>query len=119
MRISNREIDGDIIINEPFQLHGMIKGSATVVSGGNFVLHGTCCHNLLVKPGSTVRIHGTVIGNVFNDGGQLEIYGTVGGSLYNSSGQTFVAEDSMISGQRISLIESKALSIDSADKGAG
>jgi cytoskeletal protein CcmA (bactofilin family) len=119
MRTSNQEIDGDIVINYPFQFHGMIKGNATVVSGGNFVLHGTCCRNLLVKPGSIVHVHGTIIGNVFNDGGQLEIYGTVGGSLYSSSSQTFVAEGSMIGGQRINSIESQSLShlrIESADE---
>jgi hypothetical protein len=110
MRTSNQKLEGDVIVNDEFQFSGMITGSTTIVSGGHFVLHGTCCRDLFVEPGSVVHIHGTVAGNVYNRGGNLEVYGTIGGALYRLSGKSFVAENSMIKGHKINLVESKALS---------
>jgi hypothetical protein len=110
MRTSNQNFEDDVIVNDEFEFSGMITGSITIVSGGHFVLHGICCRDLFVEPGSVVHIHGTVVGNVYNRGGNLEVYGTIGGDLYRLSGKNFVAKNSMIKGHKINSVESKALS---------
>lgn len=107
MRISSQEIKGDVIVDDSFQLNGSITGNATIISGGEFILHGTCGRDLIVEPGAVVHIHGTVMGNILNNGGQVEIYGVVGGDIYSFSGETFVSEDSVISGRRVNSLESK------------
>ncbi|HXQ25600.1 MAG TPA: hypothetical protein VN822_04255 [Candidatus Acidoferrales bacterium] len=76
----------------------MITGSATVVKGAAFELGGMICRDLVVEEGAVVHLHGMVLGNVTNNGGQLEIFGMIRGRLLKRSGTTHVDAKAVIAG---------------------
>jgi cytoskeletal protein CcmA (bactofilin family) len=81
MKVEEGKIEGDITVDEEFQLNGIISGNITVVTGGSLILHGTCLGNLVIERDALANIHGTVVGDVENQGGKLEVHGTVDGNI--------------------------------------
>lgn len=99
MRSEHGKIEGDVRVEGPMQLYGMVTGNILVASHGSLQLFGTCCGNLTLDAGSEVRIDGTVSGNVLNRGGVLSIYGVVSGKVDTSAGETEIDSKSIIRGR--------------------
>jgi cytoskeletal protein CcmA (bactofilin family) len=100
MNIEHGKIEGDLRLDHPLVLHGMVTGTITVVSGGVLALHGMCSR-LVIEPGGEVELHGTVGGNVTNRGGNLQVYGTIGGLLWADNtehGSSVVHRDAVVNG---------------------
>lgn len=90
MKVMKQRIEGDTILNEDTQLHGMIVGSTTVSENTVLHLHGMIIGNLLLEQSSTVYLHGMVNGDVINRGGRLEVFGIVNGKVIRENGETLV-----------------------------
>ncbi len=84
MKVEEGRIEGDITVDEEFQLDGIISGNITVVSGGSLILHGTCLGSLTIESDASANVHGTVVGDVHNQGGQLEVHGSVEGNIFEA-----------------------------------
>lgn len=91
MRTEHGRIDGDIEVNDGFNLVGMVTGNIRVVSGGVLHLHGMCVKDITVRSGGTAKLFGMVNGNVLNDGGSLEVHGTVLGAVRTNGGKTVIS----------------------------
>ena len=59
---------------------------------------GTIDDDLILDLGSQVDLNGTVLGNVYNRGGNLHIAGTVLGSVYRVGGYTAIGPGAEIEG---------------------
>ena len=100
MKIEHGKIDGDLIIEDSLELHGMVTGNIQVLRDSTLFLHGTCCKNLIIKAGGAAKVHGMVSGNVNNEGGKLDVFGTVIGSVSTSvDGSTYVDPNAVIKKQ--------------------
>lgn len=90
MKVIWGKVEGDTILNEDTNLHGMIVGSTTVSENTLLQLHGMIVGNLILEKESTVYIYGMVNGNIINKGARLEVFGMVNGKVYREGGETRV-----------------------------
>lgn len=96
MNVIRDKIEGNTILNEDTQLHGMIVGLTTVSENTVLQLHGTIIGNLILKEDSTAYLHGMVNGDVINKGGHLEVFGTVNGKVIRENGETIVDSKAIV-----------------------
>lgn len=90
MKVIRSKVEGNTILSEDTQLHGMIVGSTTVSENILLQMHGMIIGNLILKVDSEVYLHGMVNGDVINKGGYLKVFGIVNGKLIRESGDTVV-----------------------------
>jgi cytoskeletal protein CcmA (bactofilin family) len=98
MREETGTIDGDVQLASDLRLTGTIAGTAVVGPGAYLILEGTIDDDLILDLGSQVDLNGTVLGDVYNRGGNLHIAGTVLGSVYRESGYTAIGPGAEIEG---------------------
>ncbi len=98
MREENGTIDGDVQLTSDLHLTGTIAGTAVVAPGAYLKLSGTIDRDLSLDLGSQVDLNGTVLGDVYNRGGNLHIAGTVLGSVYREGGYTAIGPGAEIEG---------------------
>ncbi len=96
MRVIRDKIEGETVLSEDTQLHGMITGSTIVSKNTVLQLHGVIIGNLILKAGATTYLHGMVIGDVINEGGHLEVFGTIKGKVIRKDGETIVDLKAMV-----------------------
>jgi cytoskeletal protein CcmA (bactofilin family) len=98
MREETGTINGDVQLSSDLRLTGTIAGTALVGPGAYLVLDGTIDDDLILDLGSQVDLNGTVLGDVYNRGGNLHIAGTVMGSVYREGGYTAIGPGAEIEG---------------------
>jgi cytoskeletal protein CcmA (bactofilin family) len=98
MREESGTIDGDVQITSDLHLTGTIAGTTVVGPGAYLILDGTIDDDLILDLGSQVDLNGTVLGDVYNRGGNLHIAGTVQGSVFREGGYTAIGPDAEIEG---------------------
>ena len=96
MRNINGKINGDLCLNDNAEIHGMVTGTITVLSGVTLFLYGLCGKNLIVEKNAKTIVHGMVSGNIENRGGNLEVYGLVVGRVLEISGITLIDKNALI-----------------------
>lgn len=96
MKTIREKHSGNMVIQEPFEVFGMVAGDIVVEAGGLLILHGMCTECMTLKEGGEATIHGTVSGDVVNDGGTLSIHGQVHGTLVELRGETTVFDGAKI-----------------------
>ena len=96
MKVIRDKVEGNIVLSEDTQLHGMIVGSVMVSKDSVLQLHGMIIGSLTLREESTVYLHGTVIGDVINEGGHLQVFGTVKGKVVRKDGETIVDSKAMV-----------------------
>ena len=75
-RISQDEtINHSLVVNEEYEIDGLVLGNINVVAGGDLRFNGTCFGNLSIETGGQVPLNGVVMGNVSNSGGALAVGG--------------------------------------------
>jgi cytoskeletal protein CcmA (bactofilin family) len=79
--IETGKIEGDLNVEQNYQLDGIVTGSVTVETGVHFQLNGTVNKDVVLLDGSSAQINGTVHGSVINKGGVVRIKGVVGGAV--------------------------------------
>ena len=97
MRTEHDKIEGDLIVSDLFNLHGMVTGSIVVEHSGVLNLYGMCCGSLLINPGGIAVIHGTVNRDIQNKG-TVEVIGTVRGSVFSQGGHFEQSPNALIVG---------------------
>ena len=90
MKVIRDKIEGDIVIKEDTQVHGMIVGVTTVSENTLLQLHGMIIGDLVLNEDSKVLLKGMVNGDVINKGGHLEIFGMVNGKVVRKKGKTTI-----------------------------
>src|SRR4051794_25360640 len=98
MREETGMIDGDVQLASDLRLTGTIAGTTEVGPGAYLILDGTIDDDLILDLGSQVDLNGTVVGDVYNRGGNLHIAGTVLGSVYREAGYTAIGPGAAIEG---------------------
>lgn len=96
MKLIRGKLEGDTVLTEDTELHGMIVGTTTVDGGSTLRLHGTVTGNLILEENSSVEMHGMVNGDVYNKGGHLAVFGTVNGRVVREGGQTSIDAQAVI-----------------------
>jgi hypothetical protein len=97
MTAEHGKIEGDLMVESSFTLHGLVAGNITVRHPGVLRLRGMCSGNLVVEKEAEAYLYGTVGGDALNRGGSLRIYGIVGGRLETmENGDTFVHMNALI-----------------------
>ena len=66
-------VNRSLVINEEYELYGLVLGNIHVVAGGDLLLNGTCFGNLSIEAGGHVVLNGVVMGNVSNCDGALTV----------------------------------------------
>jgi hypothetical protein len=74
LRIINREIEGELIINLDSQYNNLKAEIVIVKENVTARLFGTISEQLVIKSGACVYLHGSITGNIENEGGELFIY---------------------------------------------
>lgn len=67
-----------------------------VHKGGHLLLLGTAVGNVSVRTGGIAVVYGLVVGEVLNEGGQLQVFGRIIGKLTETAGSTCVHASSQI-----------------------
>lgn len=98
MKNEHGKIDGDLRVQEEFNLHGMVTGSVRVDPRGILRLHGMVSRDLVLEPSSHADLYGMVIGNVVNRGGHLRVFGMINGALHHEAGETLVHPGAVVQG---------------------
>jgi hypothetical protein len=98
MKTIRSKIEGNTILNEDTELHGMIVGTTTVCEGTVLALHGMVVGDLVLRPDSTVHLHGMVCGDVRNEGGRLDVFGMVQGRVIRADGLTIIHPKAVVLG---------------------
>jgi hypothetical protein len=98
VREEHGKVEGDLLVTENLDLHGMVTRNVTVANGATLLLHGMICGDLVLEKGGNVDLFGTVGGDVTNHGGILRIYGVVSGDLYRLAGTTEIQPDAKVGG---------------------
>jgi cytoskeletal protein CcmA (bactofilin family) len=99
MRVENRKLEGDLKVSDELTLNGSVSSTATVSSGGYLIMNGVVGQDLILEKDSKVELFGTVMGNVYNRGGELIIHGIVEGALYKNAGVIVIHPESKIKGK--------------------
>jgi cytoskeletal protein CcmA (bactofilin family) len=100
MREERGKLAGDVAINEPYTLWGMIVGDVSVQKEGKFYLRGSIYGNLTIEEGGRAHIFGTVQGKVTVEAYAKVIHsGIVGGDLLNKGGRLYVELSSKTMGK--------------------
>lgn len=100
MREERGHIQGNVVVNEPYELWGKIGGDVRVVEGGKMYVRGTIYGDLIVEFGGRVHVLGTVMGNVMVfRGAKLIISGTVQGNATNDGGRLYINASATVLGK--------------------
>ncbi len=78
MKVMLDTIEGSVLLNEDFELLGVVTGSVTVARGAHLKMDGLIMCDLVVLEGGSADITGTVMGYVINDGGRVKMRGLDG-----------------------------------------
>ena len=77
MRKLNGKQNGDLIVSDAVEFHGMIDGNVTLGDGAHWDHHGMVNGDLIVGVGARAEVHGMINGTLINLGGEAKVYGTV------------------------------------------
>ena len=97
MKIESGKIEGNLVVDEPFELQGMVTGVTTVTANGSLKLQGMCCDDLVIQKGGVAMIMGTVDGNLVNEG-TVELRGVIRGNVHSRSGHFQRSPSSVVRG---------------------
>jgi hypothetical protein len=89
-------LEGDQVIEDDFELLGVIAGNVTVAAGGYLALHGAVTGNVVVFPDGQADILGVVHGSVWNRGGGIYVSGRIDGAIFDEGGETMVEPNALI-----------------------
>ena len=86
------KIEGDVIVDDVYHLHGLVTGNIIVVEKGHCEIFGLCSGNVIVNEGGKLIIYGVVSRDVKNNGGDVEVYGMIVGRMVTENdGKTHIS----------------------------
>jgi predicted acyltransferase (DUF342 family) len=100
MREERGKLTGDLTINEPYTLWGMIVGNVTVIEGGKLYVRGSIYGDLIAEAGARIHIFGNVQGKVVVHPDTKVIHsGIIGGDVINRGGRILIERASKVLGK--------------------
>jgi len=94
------EHDGDLNVAGRLTFPGNVRGTMTVLAGGDLTLTGQVGKDLIVLEGGAAEVRGIVGGDVVNRGGDVTVYGSVGGRVIDEGSTNTKVEPGAIVGGR-------------------
>src|SRR5690606_13677957 len=82
---------GTLVVDEPYEIRGIIVGDIVVKAGGSLSHYGMCTKSVTIEEGGEATIHGMVNGDIINVGGTLAIFGLILGTLFERGAKTTVS----------------------------